>query len=109
MRNTRHSSLVTRHLSRVANKTRQTRRKTMRGLLKKWWVWLGLILIVAVAIFIGMRAAAAGTGRAPLQTAQVSRGDIQSTVLSSAALQPAADLTLTFGSGGTLTDLKMKP
>src|SRR2546423_7254378 len=80
----------------------------MSKLLKKWWVWVGLAVIIVVAVFLVMNVRAAGNNRAAVQSAQVSRGDLQSTVLSSAALQPAADLTLTFGSSSTLTDLKVK-
>ncbi len=69
---------------------------------------IGVVLVViALLAFAGMSMAAA-TKSAPLNTVQISRGDIQSQVLSSAALQPANDLTLTFGSAGTISSIPVK-
>ncbi|MBF6613831.1 MAG: efflux RND transporter periplasmic adaptor subunit [Chloroflexi bacterium] len=68
-----------------------------------------LLLAVVIALFVKQRVFAGTNAAATVQTVPVSRGNIQSTVLSSAALQPAADLNLTFGSAGTLTTLNVKP
>lgn len=81
----------------------------MNGSLRKW-VILGVLVLLAIPlVLIGQRMLTGSTAKAAAQTGQVTRGDIQSQVLSSAALQPEAELTLTFGSAGTLTALKVKP
>src|SRR5690349_16967423 len=81
----------------------------MGSFLKSRWLWAAVgVLVILVIAFIAMRVNAR-VNAAPPVTGQVTRGDIESQVLSSAALQPAADLLLTFGSGGTLTSLAVKP
>jgi HlyD family secretion protein len=79
--------------------------------LKKKWVWIiGAVALLAVALpLLGKALFGTPTARAATQMGQVTRGDIESQVVSSAALQPAADLLLTFGSGGTLATLNVKP
>src|SRR5215213_9446983 len=76
----------------------------------KWLLWGGAAVVVLVAAGIVAKIMfGAPTARAATQTDQITRGDIQAQVLSSAALQPAADTQLTFGSAGTLTTLNIKP
>src|SRR5205085_2856229 len=79
--------------------------------LRKNWLW---IVIAAIALVLAVPVAVqfisgSSNARAAVQTGQVSRGNIQLQVLSSAALQPAADLQLTFGTSGTLSDVLVKP
>ncbi len=82
----------------------------MQQLSRRWLILGGAILVIGViAWFVGGRVLARSNARADVQTAQITRGDIEADVLSSAALQPASDLTLTFGSAGTLQDVKVKP
>lgn len=82
----------------------------MSGTLKKWLLVAVLVIVAIPILFIGGRAlAGSGNKAAALQTDQVTRGDIQAQVLSSASLQPAADLTLTFGSAGSINALNVKP
>src|SRR5438552_6290944 len=81
----------------------------MNGSLRKWVV-IGVLVLVAIPVaLVGQRLFTGSPAKAAAQTGQVTRGDIQAQVLSSAALQPAAELTLTFGSAGTLTVLNVKP
>src|SRR5690242_2203302 len=85
-------------------------RRSMSGLLRNRWLWVIVVVLVIVGgVFLAMRANAQSNTRTAVQTSQVTRGQIQSTVLSSAALQPAADLALTFGTGGTITTVQVKP
>src|SRR5215212_4379333 len=82
----------------------------MSGLLRNRWLWvIVVVLVIGGGVFLAMRANAQSSTRTTTQTSQVTRGQIQSAVLSSAALQPAADLTLTFGASGTITAVKVKP
>ena len=69
---------------------------------------LGLVVIGAL-VFVGMSMSARAAATPSRQAAQVTRGDIQATVLSSAALQPANDLSLTFGTAGTIASIAVKP
>src|SRR5258708_2333110 len=63
-------------------------------------------LVVIALVLVGVRGLFGGTpAEANVQTVQVTRGDLQATVLSSGQLQPAADVNLNFGSAGTLTQL----
>ena len=81
----------------------------MNGSLRKG-VIIGVLVLVAIPLLlIGQRLFLGTPAKAATQTGQVSRGDIEAQVLSSAALQPASELTLTFGSAGTLTTLNVKP
>src|SRR5436305_10140770 len=76
----------------------------------KWLFWGGGALVLLIAVGILVRTVfMAPPASAAAQTAQVTRGDIQAQVLSSAALQAAADTQLTFGSAGTITTLNVKP
>src|SRR5438093_947471 len=74
-----------------------------------------IVVLVAVVIgalvFAGLSMSARAATNQTKQTSQglVTRGNIQSTVLSSAALQPANDLTLTFGTAGTIASIAVKP
>lgn len=79
--------------------------------LSQRWLFLGGAVLVAAALawFAGSSILARANTRAAVQSGQITRGDIEADVLSSAALQPASDLTLTFGSAGTLQDIKVKP
>ncbi|HMA35186.1 MAG TPA: hypothetical protein VKY74_12020, partial [Chloroflexia bacterium] len=70
------------------------------------------VLAIAVIIVLGgVGAILAATLSAPrgaaasVQTLAVQRGDLSATVLSSGALQPAADLNLTFSAAGTVAQL----
>src|SRR5437667_5076297 len=81
----------------------------MRTLLNKWVLIIGALVLVVAAVLVGRGLLGAQTARAAVQTGTVTRGDIQATVLSSGALQPAADLTLTFGSAGTVATINVKP
>src|SRR5262245_9939838 len=67
------------------------------------------LVVLGALVFVGMSMSARAATPGQRQTAEVTRGDIQQTVLSSAALQPANDLTLTFGSGGTIASISVKP
>lgn len=78
--------------------------------ISKRWLLLGTVVIVVVAAVLAGKFLFAGTpARASTQPGQVTVGDIQAVVLSSGALQPAADINLTFGTAGTLSQLKVKP
>src|SRR5947209_6428736 len=83
--------------------------KYMNDSLKRWLL-VGVLVVVALPVlFIGKLMFFSTSAKAAVQTDQVTRGDIQSQVLSSAALQPAADITLSFGSAGSITGLDVKP
>src|SRR5438105_451608 len=69
---------------------------------------LAVVILVAL-VFVGMSMSARAAVTPSRQSAQVTRGDIQATVLSSAALQPASDLSLTFGTAGTIASIAVKP
>lgn len=75
------------------------------------WIFLGGAILVAAAVawFVSNSMLARANTRTVVQSGQITRGDIEADVLSSAALQPASDLTLTFGSAGTLEEIKVKP
>lgn len=83
----------------------------MRVIRRGWWVLLIAVIVAAVLLLPFTRRLIFGdtTARAANQTAQVSQGDISAQVLSSASLQPAADLSLTFGSAGTVSNIAVKP
>ncbi|HMA37793.1 MAG TPA: hypothetical protein VKY74_25290, partial [Chloroflexia bacterium] len=64
-----------------------------------------VIVILGVAL-VGLRGVlGGGQAAASVQTLAVQRGDLSATVLSSGALQPAADLNLTFSAAGTVAQL----
>src|SRR5438045_7429268 len=79
--------------------------------LRTRWPWIGgaAVVVVPAALIVSKTVLRAQPATAATQTGQVSRGDIQSQVISSAALQPAADVQLTFGSAGTMTTLNVQP
>ena len=79
--------------------------------LKASWLWIvsAIVLVVVAVVLLSATVFAPKSARAAVQTGQVSRGDIELQVSSSASLAPAADLQLTFGSAGTITDLNVKP
>ena len=80
-----------------------------RILKNRWLIAAAVVVLIGAVLFMGLSMSAkAATGTTAL-TGQVTLGDIQSTVLSSAALQPAADLTLTFGVAGTIDTVSIKP
>ncbi len=66
------------------------------------------VVVLGALVFVGMSMSARAATPAR-QATQVTRGDIQATVLSSAALQPASDLSLTFGAAGTIASIAVKP
>lgn len=67
-----------------------------------------LVVLLAVGWFVGRSVFAANNVSATLSTSAITRGDIQASVLSSGALQPANDLNLTFGTAGTLANIAVK-
>lgn len=74
-------------------------------------LWLSAIAIVVIlgGLFLGMRVfAQSNRTNAVASTAQVTRGEIQQTVLSSGQLQPASDLQLTFANAGTIASVSVK-
>src|SRR5438067_9066341 len=70
---------------------------------------IGIAVVVGAIVFAVMTMSARAAANPSRLTGQVTRGDIQATVLSSAALQPANDLTLTFGAAGTIASIAVKP
>src|SRR5690242_977022 len=67
-----------------------------------------VLVVIGALVFLGM-SMSAKAATPTRQTAQVTTGNIQETVLSSAALQPANDLSLTFGAAGTIASINVKP
>ncbi len=80
----------------------------MRALSRRW-VLVAAIAVVLVAAVLVFRSMFALPARAAVQYGEVTRGTIQATVLSSGALQPAADTNLTFGIAGTLAQVNVRP
>ncbi|HET7081552.1 MAG TPA: efflux RND transporter periplasmic adaptor subunit [Chloroflexia bacterium] len=77
---------------------------------KKVLFAIGALVVVVALVLYGVSAFVGRNARAAtnLSTVTVQRGDLQATVLSSGALQPAADVTLSFGSGGTVAEIFVK-
>src|SRR3954451_16282012 len=67
----------------------------------------GILVLAAVAALVG-GALMPNRATASVQTVPVTRGDLEATVLSSGQLQPAADVSLNFGSAGTVADIFVK-
>lgn len=77
---------------------------------KRKWIWIGVAVAVIVAGTGGYvayrRAAAAQTSQEPtLETATVTQGDIVLSALGSGTLLPEREMTLTFGTEGTVAEL----
>src|SRR6476661_1418887 len=78
----------------------------MRGVFRNKGILIIVALVIAALVFVvGQRMLTGASAAAVVPTAAVQRGDIQSTVLSSGALQPAADVNLTFGTAGTVQSI----
>jgi HlyD family secretion protein len=77
---------------------------------KKVLFAIGALVVVVALVLYGVSAFLGRNARAAtnLSTVTVQRGDLQATVLSSGALQPAADVALSFGSGGTVAQIFVK-
>src|SRR5690349_19926387 len=66
----------------------------MAVLRNKWVLALIRMVAIALVLFVGLNMLGQGARAANVQTLPVQRGDIESTLLSSDALQPVADLNL---------------
>lgn len=81
----------------------------MSSISKRWWLVLAVVVLLVAGVLASRSLFGAPAARAAVGFGDVTRGDIQSAVLSSGTLQAAADTNLTFGSAGTLVSLKVKP
>jgi HlyD family secretion protein len=79
---------------------------------KKWLIIIGAIALAAVAGFFGYQRISSSRQAAAeeptLQTATVSQGDIVLTASGSGNLLPATEVDLSFGTSGTLLELKVE-
>jgi RND family efflux transporter MFP subunit len=79
---------------------------------KRIWIILGVVVVsvVAVVLIVRNRQAAAQTASlANVQLGRVTQATLLSTIDSSGSVSPESKLTLSFGSGGTVTKVNVKP
>jgi HlyD family secretion protein len=68
---------------------------------------MGLVIVAGAAIVLS-GLFTPHTAQASVPTTQVTRGNLQSTVVSSGQLEPAADVQLNFGAAGTITQIYVR-
>src|SRR5205823_3982020 len=81
----------------------------MKILRSKAFLALIAILVVIAVLFVGLGSVfRPSAANANVPTTTITRGDLESTVLSSGALQPASDVNLSFGTAGTVQQFFVK-
>ncbi len=72
----------------------------------RWWLWLALLALLGVGVYFGyQRFTAQATPAATVQTAQVTKGNITTTVAATGNIQPVTQTDLNVHTNGTVQSL----
>lgn len=91
----------------MASITAQGTRVTRKTSKRRGWLWLLLVVVLGVGGFLGYRQWQSRTAAVatPVQTAQVAKGDITSTVAATGNIQPVTQTDLNVQTSGTVQSL----